>query len=67
MLDKGHNKIRYDDEGSSELADFFDYSTLMRRGGMEIAMDSSEALNWTISSLMTKIISTTRRKLMIIP
>ena len=43
MLDKGHNKIRYDDEGSSELADFFDYSTLMRRGGMEIAMDSSEA------------------------
>ena len=25
MLDKGHNKIRYDDEGSSELADFFDF------------------------------------------
>lgn len=30
MLDKGHNKIRYDDEGSSELADFFDYSALKR-------------------------------------
>lgn len=26
MLDKGHNKIRFDDEGSAELADFFDYS-----------------------------------------
>lgn len=28
MLDKGHNKIRFDDEGSSEIADYFDYSTL---------------------------------------
>ncbi len=28
MLDKGHNKIRFDDEGSAELADFFDYSKL---------------------------------------
>lgn len=28
MLDKGHNKIRFDEEGSAELADFFDYSKL---------------------------------------
>jgi pre-60S factor REI1 len=28
MLDKGHNKIRFDDDGSSELADFFDYSKI---------------------------------------
>lgn len=31
MRDKGHNKIRFDDEGSSELADFFDYSTLRQQ------------------------------------
>lgn len=28
MLDKGHNKIRFDDEGSAEIYDFFDYSKL---------------------------------------
>jgi pre-60S factor REI1 len=28
MLDKGHNKIRFDDQGSSELADYFDHSAL---------------------------------------
>ena len=38
MLDKGHNKIRYDDEGSSELADFFDFSALKT-----ITLDSIEA------------------------
>lgn len=43
MLDKGHNKIRYDDEGSSELADFFDYSTLNRHE-TEISLESIEAI-----------------------
>jgi pre-60S factor REI1 len=28
MLDKGHTGIRYDDDGSSELASFYDYSSL---------------------------------------
>lgn len=42
MLDKGHNKLRYDDEGSAELADFFDFSALAR-GSRSIALDSAEA------------------------
>lgn len=42
MLDKGHNKIRYDDEGSSELADFFDFSALNRRGGSEMAESAAD-------------------------
>lgn len=42
MLDKGHNKIRYDEEGSAELADFFDYSSLAK-GSRMISMDSTEA------------------------
>jgi pre-60S factor REI1 len=45
MLDKGHNKIRYDEEGSAELADFFDYSNLMKgsRTTVAVAIDSTEA------------------------
>lgn len=35
MLDKGHNKIRFDDLGSGELADFYDYSSLRTRPQMQ--------------------------------
>ena len=42
MLDKGHNKIRYDEEGSAELADFFDYSSL--NGTRMVSLDSPEAI-----------------------
>lgn len=42
MLDKGHNKIRYDEEGSAELAEFFDYSALIS-GSRSVAIDSVEA------------------------
>lgn len=42
MLDKGHNKLRYDDEGSSDLADFFDFSALAK-GSRAVALDSAEA------------------------
>ena len=43
MLDKGHNKIRYDEEGSAELADFFDFSTLMKSGHRSVAVDIDSA------------------------
>lgn len=42
MLDKGHNKIRYDDEGSADLADFFDYSNLMKNSrSVAVGVDDS--------------------------
>lgn len=43
MLDKGHNKIRYDEEGSAELADFFDYTALKKGCSVSVAADSAEA------------------------
>lgn len=45
MLDKGHNKIRYDEEGSAELADFFDFEALKngRSGTVAVDLDSPEA------------------------
>lgn len=43
MLDKGHNKIRYDEEGSAELADFFDYTALKKGCSVSVTADSAEA------------------------
>jgi pre-60S factor REI1 len=40
MDDKGHQKIRFDEEGSAELADFYDWSSLQDGDGVEHDSDS---------------------------
>jgi pre-60S factor REI1 len=42
MLDKGHLKIRFDDEGMQELADFYNYEEILSDDGDEEFVDVDE-------------------------